>query len=32
VTNGMGAMPSFKDTLSAEEIEAVADFVATSTK
>jgi mono/diheme cytochrome c family protein len=32
VTNGMGAMPSFKDTLSAAEIEAVADFVADSTK
>jgi cbb3-type cytochrome c oxidase subunit III len=27
VTNGMGAMPSFKDTLSEEEIKAVADFV-----
>jgi cbb3-type cytochrome c oxidase subunit III len=32
VTNGTGVMPSFKDTLSAEEIEAVADFVATATK
>jgi cbb3-type cytochrome c oxidase subunit III len=32
VTNGMGAMPSFKDTLSAAEIQAVADFVAASTK
>ena len=27
VTNGMGAMPSFKDTLSPAEIQAVADFV-----
>jgi mono/diheme cytochrome c family protein len=32
VTNGMGVMPSFKDKLSAEEIEAVADFVASATK
>ena len=32
VTNGLGAMPSFEDTLSAEEIEAVADFVVASTK
>jgi mono/diheme cytochrome c family protein len=32
VTNGKGAMPAFKDTLSAAEIDAVADFVATSTK
>jgi mono/diheme cytochrome c family protein len=28
VTNGMGAMPSFKDTLSPEQIEAVAEYVA----
>jgi len=27
VTNGLGAMPSFKDKLSAEQIKAVADFV-----
>ena len=27
VTNGMGAMPSFKDAYSAEQIAAVADFV-----
>jgi mono/diheme cytochrome c family protein len=27
VTNGMGAMPSFKDSYSAEQIEAVADYV-----
>ncbi|MGZ8697460.1 MAG: c-type cytochrome [Gaiellaceae bacterium] len=27
VTNGQGAMPAFKDTLSEAEIEAVADFV-----
>ena len=32
VTNGAGVMPSFKDTLSPEEIQAVADFVATATK
>ncbi len=29
VTNGMGAMPSFKDSYSAEQIAAVADFVST---
>jgi cbb3-type cytochrome c oxidase subunit III len=28
VTNGMGAMPSFEDELSDEQIQAVADFVA----
>ena len=28
VTNGMGAMPAFKDSYSAEQIAAVADFVA----
>jgi mono/diheme cytochrome c family protein len=28
VTNGKGAMPAFKDSYSAEQIEAVADFVA----
>jgi mono/diheme cytochrome c family protein len=27
VTNGQGAMPSFKDQLSEEQIQAVADFV-----
>ena len=27
VTNGMGAMPAFKDSYSAEQIEAVADYV-----
>jgi mono/diheme cytochrome c family protein len=27
VTNGMGAMPSFKDSYSPEQIEAVADYV-----
>jgi cbb3-type cytochrome c oxidase subunit III len=32
VTNGKGVMPPFKDTLSAEEIQAVADFVANATK
>ena len=32
VTNGKGVMPPFKDTLSAAEIEAVADFVANATK
>jgi mono/diheme cytochrome c family protein len=32
VTNGKGAMPSFKDSLSQQEIEAVADFVANATK
>ena len=30
VTNGKGAMPSFKDQYSAAEIAAVADFVATN--
>jgi cbb3-type cytochrome c oxidase subunit III len=30
VTNGAGAMPSFKDSLSEEQIQAVADFVSTS--
>ena len=30
VTNGKGVMPSFKDSYSAEQIVAVADFVATS--
>ncbi len=30
VTNGMGAMPSFKDSYSAEQIAAVADFVSTN--
>jgi cbb3-type cytochrome c oxidase subunit III len=30
VTNGKGVMPSFKDSLSAEQIKAVAEFVATS--
>jgi cytochrome c6 len=28
VTNGQGAMPSFKDSLDADQIEAVADYVA----
>jgi mono/diheme cytochrome c family protein len=28
VTNGQGAMPSFADQLSEEQIQAVADFVA----
>ena len=31
VTNGMGAMPAFKDSYSAEQIAAVADFVVAST-
>jgi len=31
VTNGQGAMPPFKDSLSPEEIEAVADYVVSST-
>ena len=31
VTNGKGAMPAFKDTYSAEQIAAVADFVVAST-
>jgi cbb3-type cytochrome c oxidase subunit III len=30
VTKGMGAMPSFKDSLSEEQIQAVADFVSTN--
>jgi len=30
VTNGQGAMPSFEGTLSPEQIEAVAEYVATS--
>jgi cytochrome c6 len=30
VTNGMGAMPSFEGTLSPEQIQAVAEYVATS--
>ncbi len=30
VTNGKGAMPSFKDSYSVDEIEAVADFVASN--
>jgi mono/diheme cytochrome c family protein len=30
VTNGKGAMPSFKDTYSAAEIEAVAEFVSSN--
>lgn len=32
VTNGRGAMPPFKDRYSADEIEAVADYVAASTR
>lgn len=32
VTNGQGAMPSFKDQYSAEQIAAVADYVVASTK
>ena len=31
VTNGRGAMPAFKDQYSAEQIEAVADYVVSST-
>ena len=31
VTNGIGAMPSFEDTLSKEEIESVAYYVFNST-
>jgi len=31
VTNGQGAMPSFKDTYSPEQIDAVADYVVAST-
>ena len=30
VTNGAGAMPSFKGQLSEKQIDAVAEFVATS--
>jgi cytochrome c6 len=30
VTNGMGAMPSFRDTLSPEQIQAVAEYVSTA--
>jgi mono/diheme cytochrome c family protein len=30
VTNGQGAMPSFKDSLDEQQIEAVSDYVATS--
>jgi mono/diheme cytochrome c family protein len=30
VTNGKGQMPSFKDSLSAEQIQAVADYVSSS--
>ena len=30
VTNGMGAMPSFRDTLSPEQIQAVAEYVSSS--
>ncbi|MCZ8534315.1 PQQ-binding-like beta-propeller repeat protein [Psychrobacillus psychrodurans] len=29
IINGKGAMPSFKDTLTAEEIDAIAEYVAT---
>ncbi len=32
VTNGQGAMPAFKDSYSAEQIEAVADYVVASTE
>jgi cbb3-type cytochrome c oxidase subunit III len=32
VTNGKGAMPSFKDSYSADEIAAVADYVVASTR
>ena len=31
VTNGQGAMPAFKDSYSAEQIEAVADYVVANT-
>ena len=31
VTNGQGAMPAFGDQYSAEQIEAVADYVVAST-
>ena len=30
VTNGQGAMPSFKDSLDAQQIQAVADYVSTA--
>ena len=30
VTNGMGAMPSFKDSLDADQIDAVAEYVSSS--
>ena len=30
VTNGQGGMPSFADTLSAEQIDAVAEYVSTA--
>jgi mono/diheme cytochrome c family protein len=30
VTNGMGAMPSFRDTLSPEQIQAVAEYVSSA--
>jgi mono/diheme cytochrome c family protein len=30
VTNGKGAMPSFKDSLDAAQIKAVADYVSSS--
>ncbi len=32
ITNGRGAMPPFKDSYSAEQIEAVADYVVESTR
>ena len=32
ITNGRGAMPAFKDSYSAEQIAAVADYVVASTK
>jgi cytochrome c6 len=31
VTNGAGAMPAFKDTLSEAQIAAVADYIVAST-
>ena len=30
VTNGMGAMPPFKDVLNEQQIDAVADYVSSS--
>jgi mono/diheme cytochrome c family protein len=30
VTNGQGAMPSFKDSLDAAQIQAVADYVSSA--